>query len=39
MKKAVTEPCLPLKMVGPMGACRGHITAFKESMVASTDDN
>lgn len=33
MKKAVTEPCSPLKIVGPIGACRGHMTALKEPNV------
>ncbi len=29
VKERVTEPRLSLKIVGPMGICRGHIAAFK----------
>lgn len=33
VRKAVTEPYSHLKIVGPIGACRGHITALKEPKV------
>lgn len=39
VKKRVTEPCLPLKIVGPIGACRGHIAAFKDSEPGGISSN
>lgn len=39
VKIRVTEPKSPLKIVGPMGACRGHIAAFYDSKPGGMESN